>query len=318
PPIKVFETNWQDYRNRLTDLNSLEEYNGEFYAGGPMGIFKLDKQSNKFKEAEFNYGFDYAKDYGIGVFLIRAIEGKLYGIMNYKTLQESTITTLTVLDGNTWNLAIKSPSSSIHDVEDLKGHNGEVYVGGYQGGVLKLEKDLSTNEQSWVRIPTEDPYDLGRFTLLESHNGKLYACGESSQSNKGNAYSLESFSAEEMKANWKLALDYKDTCTFIKKANGKLYVGADEWYDPSQDLQKIELIKPLHVFDSKSWKSISFVNAPGLSKGQVVMGASAVEYFNGKLFIAVNTNYNTDFEIQPSFYTLDNNGVLAPLTWWKK
>ena len=121
-----------------------------------------------------------------------------------------------------------------------------------------------------------------------------------------------------MKSNWKLELDYKDMCTFIKKANGKLYVGADEWYDPAKAPQSIEVIKPLHVYDSKSWKSISFVNAPGLSKGQVVMGASAVEYFNGKLFIAVNTNYNTDFEIQPSFYTLDNNGVLAPLTWWKK
>ena len=324
PPIKLFDFRWEDYRNRLDDLYSLEEYNNELYAGGPLGIFKLDKRSNKFKEAEFSYGFQYSKDFGIGVTLIRAMQGKLYSILSYKTLPTpddsygTATTSLAVLEGNSWKLVGEGIFN--HGVEDLKEHKGEFYIGGYQGGVEKMRENF------WAGIPTNEPYDLGRFTLLESYNGKLYACGESSQYYKGNTYSLESLSIPEevktnqydVKAEWKLALDYKDSCTFIKKANEKLYVGADEWYNPGQEIEKTESIKPLNVFDGKNWKAINFVNAPGLSKGQAVLKATAVEYFNGKLFIAVGTNYNYTFSMQPSFYTLENDETLTPLSWWKE
>src|SRR3989344_6892017 len=59
PPVKVFETDWTKYPDRLDDLYSLAEYNGELYAAGPLGMFKLDKDEDRFKEVEFSSGFDY-------------------------------------------------------------------------------------------------------------------------------------------------------------------------------------------------------------------------------------------------------------------
>ncbi len=86
-------------------------------------------------------------------------------------------------------------------------------------------------------------------------------------------------------------------------------------YDPEIQPPKPEIVESLLVYDGKEWRAVKF---PGLSPGQAVTAVRAVEEFNGKTYIAVETKYDSKFKTQPSFYILGDSGELTPVTWWSK
>ncbi len=329
PPVAVLEYDWTKYPDRLDDLYSLAEYNGELYAAGPMGLFKLDKEEDKFKEIEYSYGFEYNKEHRVNIGRMKTVQGKLYALLNYAPVEYTTGMNLAVLEGDTWKIA-DDGNSGIRHVEE---YNGELY--GSDGRLLRLGLNAE-GKQSWqeVAVP-EDEYGNSLLGAnLKSYNGRLYACGEMLHSTGSISADGSASWVEETSLGFSMQnLEYPEWerrkhCTFIDSSRGKLFVGTEEFslltpsmyeeqkqYNPEIKPPKPELVESLLVYNGKEWKSIKF---PGLSDGQAVTAVRALEEFRGKTYIAVETRYDSKFKTQPSFYILDDDGSLTQVTWWSK
>ena len=326
PPIKVFGTNWTQYADRLDDLYTLEEYNEELYAAGPLGMFKLNKNKNMFEEIEFSYGFIYNKKHRVTVNRIKTIHGKLYGLLNYAPDEYGIGLNLAILEGETWKI-IDNGHYGIRHVEE---YNNKIY--GSDGRLYRIDiNDAGNNEWQKIAIP-EDEYGNSLLgAKLKTYNGKIYACNEIVHSTASIQQNGSAVWTEETSLGSSLQdpeSENKKHCEFIDTSRGKLFIGTEEfylsspsWYEeqkqynPNIQPPKPEIVESLHMYDGKEWKKITF---PGLSPGQAVTAVRAVEEYKGKTYIAVETNFDNKFETQPSFYTLEDTGKLTPVTWWQE
>lgn len=322
------------FKNKVHQLISLEIYNGQLYAGGPLGIFRLNEATGGWDYVEFGYGFDYVPESGMVVSLIKTIGADLYGILHYRGIfkdpgtgdvNEKNVTAFAKLVGNTWQLVLEPyPAHPMYEVllfpMDLDFFDGKFVVceDAYRVDVLVEGKTADAPKMYWEDITKDPDFKIGRFPQLAVFNNKLYACGETTLREKATdpdyqVYVLKGLTEDEngliVDDDWEKVLEPDRFCEFIDVADGTLFIGMHLYYEKDQ-----KVLKPLYRFDGARWEAIDFSNALGLSKGQVVDGVTAVESFNGKLFFAISTTYAP--EGNPTFYILEN-GKLRPVVWYK-
>lgn len=334
----LYDRDDSKFKDKLPNLISFEIYNEELYAGGPLGIFKLNKAKGRWEYVEFNYGFDYLEQYGISIGFIRVAGNELYGIVYYrgvfedqdlKKKQETNVTAFVKLAGKTWQLVARPyfgyfSRKGLFGVTDLEFLNGQFFAS--EDSSVKALVEEKT-ESYWQDISTDRDWDLHRFVKLAVFNSGLYSCGESTSTVEdlltgGRVYVLKSISKDkegELIGDWEESFDSKRNCEFMDVVNGELFVGTRYYgfYDGKKINYEVEKnkIKPLYRFNGSEWKEIDFSNAPGLTQGQIVDGVTAVVSFKGKIFLAVLTSLG-EYELNPGFYILEGS-KLTPLSWFK-
>lgn len=327
------------FKDKFVDLISFEIYNGQLFAGGPLGIFRLNEPKGTWDHVEFGYAFNYLPQYGMYVGSIKAARGQLYAILNYRTRlknlynekwTERNVTSLVVLAGNAWQL-VKEPTygrigpgeTDFWGADELEFLNGQ-FVAAKDSSVIILKEE--SDKKYWVTISNDPDWGLSRFTKIEVYKNKLYACGEDKSTEKGlivggRVYVLNSIYQDKndtLRGDWVESLDTKRDPEFIKVVDGHLYVGT-RFYGFGADHLKyqigIDKVKPLYRFDGSRWESINLRGVPGLDEKQIIDGVTSAIYFNGKIFLAVTTTPGIH-KSYPNFFILEGN-KLRPVTWMK-
>lgn len=315
------------FKDNPTQLISFEIYNGELYAGGPLGIFKLNEATGGWDYVEFGYGFSYVPEKGVHIGRIKAIGGALYGVAHYRGRfkepgsesgqeTETNVAAFVKLNGGTWQLAAKPYSGYTSDrnllfATDFEFMDSRFFAAELSVKVLGEGQGAEDSEKHWEMIsPSAELKDLGERIELVVFNNKLYILGLLRGSK---VYVLDKLSKNEERGfsgEWQEVLDVERYCEFIDTVRGELLVGTSLNY--GEDGRGV---KVLHRFDGTNWGGIDFTNAPGLSEGQFVTSVTAAELFNGDIFLAVETSAGK-YDTHPSLYIIEDN-KLRPVTWFK-